>query len=98
MLTLHILLIFDMLLIIMVMLLIFVKVCILMEMNLDSFILKVKTHRKKIKYSLDKFVWECFNDIIPKNGVIEHVDGDKLNNKLSNLRLAKYSVNCLRKG
>ena len=57
-----------------------------MEMNLDSFILKVKTHRKKLN-SLDKFIWECFNDIITKNGMIKHVDGDKLNNKLSNLRL-----------
>ena len=46
-----------------------------------------KDSQEQIKYSLDKFVWECFNYIIPKNVVIKHVDGDKLNNKLSNLRL-----------
>ena len=53
---------------------------------------------RTVKYRSDKFVWECFNDIKPKNGVIEHVDGDKLNNKLSNLRLVKYFVKCCRKG
>ena len=58
--------------------------------------IKSKNSQKKIKYSLDEFVWECFNDIIPKNGVIEHVDGDKLNNELLNLKLVKYSVNCLK--
>ena len=54
-----------------------------------------KDSQEKIKYSLDKFIWECFNGIITKNDVIKHVDGDKLNNKLSNLRLVKYSVNCI---
>ena len=52
---------------------------------------------RTVKYRSDNFVWECFNDIKPKNGLIEHVDGDKLNNKLSNLRLVKYFVNCCRK-
>ena len=57
-----------------------------------------KDSHKKIKYSLDKFVWESLNNIIPKNSIIEHIDGDILNNKLSNLRLVKHLVNCLRKG
>ena len=66
-------------------------------MNLDSFILEVKTH-KKIKYSLDNLFGNTFNNIIPKNSTIEHIDGDTLNNKLSNLRLVKHLVNCCRKG
>ena len=55
----------------------------------------IEDKNRTVKYRSDKFVWKCFNDIIPKNGVIEHIDGDKLNNKLSNLRLVKYSVNCI---
>ena len=44
-----------------------------------------KDSQEKIKYSLDKFVWECFNYTF-KIGSIRHIDGDKLNNKLSNLK------------
>ena len=36
---------------------------------------------RTIKYRSDTFVWECFNYIS-----IRHIDGDKLNNKLSNLK------------
>ena len=39
------------------------------------------------KYPVHQFVWECFNGILPKNGMIEHFDGNKKNNCLHNLRL-----------
>ena len=39
------------------------------------------------KYPIHQFVWECFNGILPKNGMIEHFDGNKKNNCLHNLRL-----------
>ena len=30
------------------------------------------------KYPIHQFVWECFNGIKPKNGVIEHINGNNL--------------------
>ena len=66
-----------------------------------------KDSQEKIKYSLDKFVWECLNGTLKDNEFVEHIDGDKLNNELSNLRLVKCLdsyicfpclVNCWRKG
>ena len=39
------------------------------------------------KYLKHEFVWECFNGIIPPNGVIKHAEGNIKNNCLSNLRL-----------
>lgn len=36
----------------------------------------------------DKAVWEAYNGRLPAGKVIEHIDGDRGNNKLSNLRLA----------
>ena len=40
-----------------------------------------------IPVKIHKFVWECFNCLIPKDSVIEHIDKNKGNNKISNLRL-----------
>ena len=40
---------------------------------------------RTIKYRSDKFVWECFYGKF-KFGSIKHIDGDKLNNKISNLK------------
>ena len=40
---------------------------------------------RTVKYRSDKFVWECFNYTL-KIGSIGHIDGDKLNDKLSNLK------------
>ena len=40
-----------------------------------------------IPYSIQRFVWECFNGIVPKFSVIEHINNDERDNRLSNLRL-----------
>ena len=39
------------------------------------------------EYPIHQFVWECFNGIKPKNGVIEHSNGNKKDNCKHNLRL-----------
>jgi len=44
-----------------------------------------------------RLVWEAFNGKIPKGLEIDHIDHDKHNNKLSNLRLVTHSENCLNK-
>ena len=54
----------------------------------------IEDKNNTVKYRLDNFVWECFNDIIPKNRVIKHIDGDKLNNELSNLTIVRENGEC----
>lgn len=44
-------------------------------------------------YSVHKIIWETFNGIIPENMVIDHIDGNKENNELINLRLVSQSDN-----
>ena len=42
------------------------------------------THQKSILGH--RFVWECCNDIIPKGYEIDHIDKNKINNDITNLR------------
>ena len=44
-----------------------------------------------------RIVWEAFNGKIPAGLEIDHIDRDKHNNTLSNLRLVTHSENCLNK-
>lgn len=43
--------------------------------------------------SIHRLVWETFVGEIPEGKIIDHIDGDKSNNKLENLRLATISEN-----
>ena len=40
-----------------------------------------------------RFVWECCNDIIPRGYEIDHIDKNKSNNQISNLRCITLSEN-----
>lgn len=44
-------------------------------------------------HSLHRVVWEYHNGEIPKGYTIDHIDRDKDNNQVENLRLASYSEN-----
>ena len=45
------------------------------------------------QYSIHRLVWETFNKPIPEGYYIDHIDGNKSNNALSNLRLVTQSDN-----
>lgn len=49
---------------------------------------------KQTKYCAHKFVWETFNGKIPEGFEIDHIDNNKMNNKLSNLQLLTHTENC----
>ena len=41
-----------------------------------------------------RFVWECFNGLIPEGKVIDHINNDKEDNRLCNLQLLTQQENC----
>ncbi len=45
---------------------------------------KIRAHR---------LVWEYFNGPIPEGLVVDHIDGDKLNNNIDNLQLLTHGDN-----
>lgn len=54
--------------------------------------MRVKVAGKQLMIS--RVIWELFNGDIPEGMIIDHKDGNTLNNKPSNLRLATPSQNC----
>ena len=45
-------------------------------------------------YYVHRFVWECFNGLIPDGKIIDHVDNIKDDNRLCNLQLMTQKENC----
>ena len=43
---------------------------------------------------IHRFVWECFNGVIPEGKVIDHINDDKEDNRLCNLQLLTPQQNC----
>ena len=41
-----------------------------------------------------RFVWECFNGLIPCDKVIDHINDNTEDNRLCNLKLVTHQVNC----
>lgn len=45
------------------------------------------------RYSIHRLVWETFNQKLQKDQIIDHIDGNRSNNKLENLRIVTQSEN-----
>jgi len=48
---------------------------------------------RRMPYRLHRFIWEAFNGQIPTDMTIDHIDGDKVNNRLNNLQLLTRGEN-----
>ena len=46
------------------------------------------------RYQVHRFVWECYNGIIPDGKVIDHINNNKKDNRLCNLQLMTPQQNC----
>tara|TARA_R110000796_G_scaffold19379_3_gene58274 strand:+ start:112 stop:582 length:471 start_codon:yes stop_codon:yes gene_type:complete len=57
----------------------------------------IKLQINKISYSAHRLVWVLFNKDIPLDKQIDHIDRDKSNNKIENLRLVDHVANALNK-
>ena len=55
----------------------------------------VRKHGDKQKtHQVHRFVWECFNGVIPEGKVINHLNNNKEDNRLCNLQLLTHQQNC----
>jgi len=45
-------------------------------------------------YQVHRFIWECFNGVIPDGKEIDHINNDKEDNRLCNLQLVTHQKNC----
>ena len=46
--------------------------------------------RFNVQYPLHVFIWECFNGILPRGSMVEHINRYQLFNYLSNLHLVPF--------
>jgi len=56
----------------------------------------VRKHAQKGQKTMfvHRFVYECFNGLIPKDKVIDHINNEKTDNRLCNLQLMTQQENC----
>lgn len=55
--------------------------------------IKVQVEKSVKRFYVHRVVWEAYNGIIPKNYEIDHIDNNKSNNSLDNLRLVTRKEN-----
>ena len=57
---------------------------------------KVRKHAQPSykAYQTHRFIYECYNGIIPEGKVIDHINNDKEHNRLYNLQLVTHQQNC----
>ena len=55
--------------------------------------LMVSDGNKQKNYSCHRFIWECCNDIIPNEYEIDHINKNKVDNDISNLRCVTIQEN-----
>ena len=53
----------------------------------------VMAKEKKTTF-VHRFIWECFNGLIPEGKVIDHINNDKKDNRLCNLQIMTQQQNC----
>lgn len=53
----------------------------------------IRVRRDGKEYRAHRIIWELFNGPIPETLLIDHIDGDALNNRIENLRLVNRSQN-----
>lgn len=47
----------------------------------------------KVSYGIHRLVWVLHNKTIPDDAMVDHIDGNRQNNKISNLRLTNAKLN-----
>ena len=47
----------------------------------------------RVYAKVHRIVWQTYNGVIPKEMEIDHIDGDKTNNNIANLRLVTHQEN-----
>ena len=55
--------------------------------------LRLPDRKTNKHYLVHRFVYECFNGVVPRNLDVHHRDHDPSNNKLSNLDAVTHSIN-----
>jgi hypothetical protein len=54
----------------------------------------IRIYIEKKYYAAHRLAWFLINGEIDSNHQIDHIDGDRSNNRISNLRLATHADNC----
>lgn len=49
------------------------------------------------RYQVSRVIWQLHNDAIPTGFVVDHIDGNSLNNNITNLRVITQTMNCRNK-